>query len=319
MAPEKRQPFDSAGVWALAERQHGPVAHRQLLALGLSPDAIRHRVARGRLHPKARGVYAVGRPELSRSGELMVAVLTCRGRVGVSHGTATELWGVRRPDPGPVHLSVPGTAPHRRPGVVVHRRRVLTPERIVVRHGIPVTALPLTLVDVAAQGLPDRQLEAAINQTDALDLLDPPALRAELNALAGQAGVARLRALLDRHTFRLTDSELERMFLRLVRRAGLPDPQTQRYASGWRVDFLWPDLGLVVETDSLRYHRTPAQQNRDYGPTPAVVALTGPGPRQNDNRCVWPAAAPPAATSSAPGSTPSRRGRTARGRSTCGS
>jgi very-short-patch-repair endonuclease len=29
------------------------------------------------------------------------------------------------------------------------------------------------------------------------------------------------------------------------------------------VDFYWPDLGLVVETDGLRYHRTPAQQTRD--------------------------------------------------------
>jgi very-short-patch-repair endonuclease len=29
------------------------------------------------------------------------------------------------------------------------------------------------------------------------------------------------------------------------------------------VDFYWPDLGLVVETDGLRYHRTPATQTRD--------------------------------------------------------
>ncbi len=30
-----------------------------------------------------------------------------------------------------------------------------------------------------------------------------------------------------------------------------------------RTDFYWPDLGLVVETDGLRYHRTPAQQAKD--------------------------------------------------------
>jgi very-short-patch-repair endonuclease len=29
------------------------------------------------------------------------------------------------------------------------------------------------------------------------------------------------------------------------------------------VDFFWPKLGLVVETDGLRYHRTPAQQAKD--------------------------------------------------------
>jgi very-short-patch-repair endonuclease len=33
--------------------------------------------------------------------------------------------------------------------------------------------------------------------------------------------------------------------------------------NGFRVDFYWPELGLLVETDGLRYHRTPAQQARD--------------------------------------------------------
>ena len=33
--------------------------------------------------------------------------------------------------------------------------------------------------------------------------------------------------------------------------------------NGFRADFFWPELGLVVETDGLRYHRTPAQQARD--------------------------------------------------------
>jgi very-short-patch-repair endonuclease len=33
--------------------------------------------------------------------------------------------------------------------------------------------------------------------------------------------------------------------------------------NGFEVDFFWPDLGLVVETDGLRYHRTPSAQLRD--------------------------------------------------------
>jgi very-short-patch-repair endonuclease len=33
--------------------------------------------------------------------------------------------------------------------------------------------------------------------------------------------------------------------------------------NGFKVDFFWPELRLVVETDGLRYHRTPAQQARD--------------------------------------------------------
>jgi very-short-patch-repair endonuclease len=51
--------------------------------------------------------------------------------------------------------------------------------------------------------------------------------------------------------------------LRIARRAGLPRPQTQRRLAGGRVDFYWPRLGLIVEADSLRFHRTPAQQRAD--------------------------------------------------------
>ncbi len=192
----------------------------------------------------------------------MVAVLATGPGSVLSHDSGAELWQIRRARPGAVAVSIPGTAPRSRPGVVVHRRRVL-PAHATVHRGVPVTTVSLVLVDLATQ-LPERHLEAAVNQADALDLLDPPALRASLGALVRQPGVRRLRAMLDRHTFRLTDSELERMFLRLVRRVGLPMPATQRYVDSWRVDFVWGELGLVVETDSLRYHRTPATQARDY-------------------------------------------------------
>lgn len=106
-------------------------------------------------------------------------------------------------------------------------------------------------------------LERAVNEADRLNLADPEELRDALGRYRDERGVARLRELLDRRTFRLTDSELERRFLRIVDDAGLPVPLTGRWLSGFRVDFHWPDLGLVVETDGLRYHRTPAQQARD--------------------------------------------------------
>ena len=40
-------------------------------------------------------------------------------------------------------------------------------------------------------------------------------------------------------------------------------PETGKYLNGFKVDFYWGELGLVVETDGLRYHRTPVQQARD--------------------------------------------------------
>jgi very-short-patch-repair endonuclease len=78
----------------------------------------------------------------------------------------------------------------------------------------------------------------------------------------------------ERDAFTLTDSELEQLFLPIARAAGLPEPLTQAYVNGHRVDFYWPELGIVVEADSLRFHRTPAQQRRDVERDHAH-ALTG--------------------------------------------
>jgi very-short-patch-repair endonuclease len=125
-----------------------------------------------------------------------------------------------------------------------------------------VTSPARTLLDLASLVHP-RQLEAAINEADKQGLVDPETLLAELDSHRGIAGVPALRRVLDRHTFALTDSELERCFLRLVWQAKLPRPETQQWVNGFRVDFLWPALGLVVETDGLRYHRTAAQQTKD--------------------------------------------------------
>jgi very-short-patch-repair endonuclease len=131
-----------------------------------------------------------------------------------------------------------------------------------VHHGIPVTSPIRTLVDLATR-LSAPQLEAAVNEADKLGLVDPERLRRALEGMTRQRGVTPLRRLLDSRVFRLTDSELERRFLRLVRRARLPMPETQASVNGFRVDFFWREFGLVVETDGLHYHRTPSQQATD--------------------------------------------------------
>jgi hypothetical protein len=59
----------------LSRRQHSVITRRQLIDLGFTPQAIKERVAKGRLHPVWRGVYAVGRRELTNEGLLMAAVL----------------------------------------------------------------------------------------------------------------------------------------------------------------------------------------------------------------------------------------------------
>lgn len=118
------------------------------------------------------------------------------------------------------------------------------------------------MVQVAPR-LPLGELERAINQADGKDLIDPESLREGLEGLGPMKGVRPLREALDRRTFAMSRSELERRFRPIANRVGLPKPETCVHHNGFEVDFLWRELGLVVETDSLRYHRTPAQQNRD--------------------------------------------------------
>ena len=238
------------------------MARTQLRALGLSADAIRHLVSGGRLHPLRWGVYALGRPQVDDLGRWMAAVLSCGARTVLSHTSAAALLAIEREHPGVIEVSVPLEVTRRRPGLVVHRRSGLNRTDLTRHHGIPVTTPAATLVDLAAC-LPRRRLEAAVNNADKLGLVSSPALRAAVERMGRRPGVAVLRELLDRRTFRLTDSELERLFLPIARRAGLPVPETGRSLNGFRVDFHWPDLGLVVETDGLTYHRTPAQQGED--------------------------------------------------------
>ena len=241
--------------------QHGVVARRQLLGLGMSEEAIRHRLAIGRLHPLWRGVFAVGRPQVGQLGIWRAAVLACGQEAVLSHGSAAALWGFG--DEGRVIEVSTGRAKRGyRNGIVVHRRTVLTEADVIERRGIPVTTVVATLIDQATR-LARRPLEAAISEADRLDLITPPALRRALEKQSPRPGVAHLRHTLDRRTFRLTRSELERLFLPIARRAGLGVPETGVAVNGFEVDFYWPELGLVVETDGLTYHRTPTQQAKD--------------------------------------------------------
>jgi hypothetical protein len=249
-----------SSLWPLIRAQHGVVTRAQLLDHGLSPTAIGHRLRNGRLHPLWRGVYAVGRPEVSRHGVWMAAVLGCGPDAALSHRSAGALWQFCSESGAAIDVSVP--ADRRRPGILVHRRTALKETDLTRRHNIPVTTPICTIIDLAASRSRD-EVEQAIGEADKRGLTDPEALRNALDEIEPRPGVATLRQILDRRTFVLTDSNLERRFLPIAREAGLPLPLTRRYTNSFRVDFRWPDLGLVVETDGLRYHRTPAQQTTD--------------------------------------------------------
>ena len=150
----------------------------------------------------------------------------------------------------------------RPPGIRVHRRPSLQGGWYGLYEGIPITTPVQTLIDLATRHDTPR-MERAMNEADRLGLVRTHDLRKALDQHPGEPGVARLRRIIDIATFRYTRSELERAFLPLVRKAGLPMPRTSVYVNKYEVDFHFPDLGLVIETDGLTYHRTPAEQRKD--------------------------------------------------------
>lgn len=247
---------------------------------------MRHGLASGRLHRLHRGIYAVGRPTVGQRGHWMAAVLACGPEAMLSHRSAAALWGMVKGAGAPIEVVVPAEAKRRLAAVRTYRRAA-TPGRLLFADvqalvedptdwrpssralllkarpvGIPVTGPSITLVDFASRS-PIAEIEAAVNEADHRRLIDPETLRATLGLLPRRPGLTKLRHLLDVATHTLTTTQLERRFLPLVHKSGLPSPTTQRHLGGHRVDFYWPDLSLVVETDSLRYHRTAFKQSAD--------------------------------------------------------
>lgn len=177
----------------------------------------------------------------------MAAVLACGDGAVLSHRSAAALWELLRPMEGPVDVSVPSHGGRRRrEGIRLHRCPSLAPTKpiqsthlpnegaldglVTRRHGIPVTTPARTVADLRTS-VPPRLHRRAVRQAE----------------LAGFALGADVKT-------DGTRSDLERDFLALCRRAGLPAPEVNVRIGPWTVDFLWPTHKLAVETDSYRYH-----------------------------------------------------------------
>jgi very-short-patch-repair endonuclease len=177
----------------------------------------------------------------------MAAVLACGEGAVLSHRSAASLWALLRPVSGPIDVSVPSQNGRRkRTGIRLHRCASLASSwevdcevgeasdrvevLVTLRKGIPVTSVARTISDLRGS-VPQPLVRRATRQ-------------AELMGMRIDGVVS------DR-----TRSDLERDFLRLCRRHGLPRPEVNVKVGRWKVDFLWPAQRLAVETDSWGYHR----------------------------------------------------------------
>jgi very-short-patch-repair endonuclease len=261
-------------IAALARRQHGAVARRQLLRLGLTSRQVDGWVKRGELRILHRGVYALG-PIVTRHTREMAAVLARGKRAAISHRSAVHLYELlpHPARPGPVAITVPGRHPPGSTGIVVHMTSTLRRHEIRVRHGIPVTAPIRTLIDFAGGDATDDDLERAVAEAFALRLTQREPVLRELERHRGRPGTPRLRALLDADGPHRTRSAPERALLEGLRSAGIHGFETNVRLGRWEVDFYWPDRKLVVEVDAYSTHSSPSAFERDRRKTTELEEL----------------------------------------------
>lgn len=187
----------------------------------------------------------------------MAAALWAGEGALLSHATAAGIWlMLPRPHPAAdVDVSAVGRWRRRGTGVRVHRLRSL--EGAGTTHlGLPVTTPPRTLLDLAAEATP-RRLEQALAVAIRTGLVTRVEVEALVDATPRRWGAARLKRLLEPGRGpAFTRSEAEERFLDLVRRAELPEPETNVVVGGMEVDFLWRTERLAVEVDGWEFHGT---------------------------------------------------------------
>jgi hypothetical protein len=151
---------------------------------------------------------------------------------------------------------------------------------ITIVEAIPVTTPERTLLDVA--GVVSRDLvEEALDDTLRRGLSSLARLRWRLEEVGGVGtpGTAPLREMIEaRSAGGIPQSVFETRWLRIMRRAGLPQPELQyEIRDGGRlvarVDFAYPDAKLAIEAEGRRWHTGRVRFEQDLARRNALTKL----------------------------------------------
>ncbi len=234
-----------------AAGQQGRINWEQLRELGVEPWRIEDWIADGRLRRVHHGVYAVGHEAPSMLGDYMAAVLACGDGAALSYRAEAHVMRLRAgKTPAPPEVTVPTLAGRRRPGIIIHRVKVLHELDACTVDGIRMTTVPRTLLDLAPV-LDRAQLTRACHEAWVHHRTTPRFIEDCIARNPGKKGIAKLRAALGSDA---TLSKLEDGFLVLLRERRLPLPRTNIPRAGDKVDCYWPQLDLTVELLSYRFH-----------------------------------------------------------------
>jgi very-short-patch-repair endonuclease len=236
----------------IATSAHGVVTRIQLLDAGLTESQVDRRLRAGGLLPIHPGVYRVGHRAPSVEATYLAAVLAAGDGAVLSGLAAAHLHGLVKGAIPPAEVTA--RTERRIEGVRTHRCRLLDAQQAAAVRGIPVTTVPRTLVDISSVLSLDA-LGRACHEAGVRHRTTPAQVEAVLALRPNARGAKQLRRIINGDVH-VTLSVLERRFLELLSRAGLPLPVTNRPAGGRRVDCRWPEYRLTVELDGYRFHNS---------------------------------------------------------------
>jgi hypothetical protein len=269
--------MNDAGLLRLAGRQHGLVTFPQLLDLGFTEKAVRHRVQVSVLFRVYRGVYAVTGTKDTFEFRVMAAVLAAGQGALASHSCAAALYGLRRIRCEALEVTVSGRMPPRIAGFRSHRRDFLASvdrSRIGV---IPVTSPAWTLLDLASNFEGTSESERArlggalddvlVRKLASLGAVERLLARAIPRRLRGAGLLAELVEERKRGK-RPSETGLEDELLEVFRTYGLPEPVRQFVlplpgGGTARFDAAYPELLLGFEADGDAFHKGLLDRMRD--------------------------------------------------------
>jgi hypothetical protein len=252
-------------IGEMAAEQAGAISLEQIRRLGVSESQLRTLRRRGHLIAIAPRVFAVAGAPPTVDQRLHAGLLCLGHRAAVSHEAAAHLHGLEGGPPDAVEFAIVRSSRGRAVPFIVHTTSAWGRRDLVTVDGLRCTAATRTILDLASAGSSRPRLEQAIDSAVRLGLSSPTVLAEQLAGRPGWRGVRSLRALLPDSG---GHSWLERRFLTLVRRCGLPRPDTQTVhrrggRTAARTDFCWRGPRLVVEVSGRRGHASDRERERD--------------------------------------------------------
>ena len=256
-------------LFASAARRLGLITREEALST-VSARRLRTLIEHGAIVRVRPGVLrVVGAPESWRQHLLAVCLAAGPGACA-SFRAAAALWALPGSAQDALEITTPIGRRVRLRGVTVHVTSVTGPRHTTSVGGIPVTTPARTLCDLTAVASPT-SIERAIEDALRRRLTTESAMASVFADLAtpGRRRSTVMRELLAERIpgIERTESEPDARLVRIIRRAGLPEPVLQHRlrleSRAIRLDLAYPEQRVAIEYDGWDVHRQRSVFERD--------------------------------------------------------